>query len=259
MKKPRSAKQLANDERLKETAKRRRELAPSVPEEVENIEDTPIQHPRDLETMARQIEEIQQSNALLQAALLGKQTAQVTDRGIIGVTDRYNPILEDYPDPRERLFSEPRFTQFALKENYVMEWKSEIVGYETKDGRNMQEPKFSLTLSYIVRDDDGEPTTLRHIVKRAVFFEDPAAAITVAREKGLEVDKTNQKLFLDEMRYLRIRDWLLDAFFPQPAKAITGKKEVVIGGRLVEVYEVSSEGSASIPFSEMDGKKKLRV
>jgi len=258
---PRTKKQLANDQRLKDKHKAKREAKEVVlPPEVKKVEesDSEVQHPRDLEKMQSQINEILRDNELLKQALTSKQTAQVTDRGIIGVTDRHNIDPNYYPDPTERLREEPRLTQFAFKENYELNYDFEITSYETKDGRFMQEPKFKLTLGYIVRDDQGEPTPERYVVKRCVFFEDPAAAIAVAREMGLTLDDTTSKLFLDEMRYQRVRHWLLDAFYPKKPQETAKMREIVVNGRVVETYQSSSESASSIPFNEMNGKKKLR-
>jgi hypothetical protein len=82
----------------------------------------------------------------------------------------------------------------------------------------MREPKFTIQLNRIVLNDQGEQTNKRYIARRLIFHEDPQAALVVARENNLAVDENNQKEFLDEMRYLRVKDWLFDVFWPKPAQ-----------------------------------------
>ena len=102
-------------------------------------------------------------------------------------------------------------------------------------------------------EDTGEPTNKRYMVRQAILHEDPQAAITVAREQGLEVDEENQKSFLDEMRYIRMRDWLLEAFYPpKPAQEKKNKSQTVVGNVLVDMWEINSEDPSSISFGELN-------
>ena len=104
-------------------------------------------------------------------------------------------------------------------------------------------------------EETYEPTNMRYMLYQMIFHEDPQAAIATANEHGLKIDEKNEKQFLDEMRYLRMRDWLfgLEPFYPQKAQTKKNKRQEVIGNRLVEVYEVSGENPQSIPFSELKG------
>lgn len=183
-------------------------------------------------------------------------TPQVNNRGqLIGTFEKYIIDPANYPDPRERLGKESRLARFAFDLNYDLNFKVETQQYDTKDGVSVREPKFTIELNRIVLDEDtGEPTNKRYTVARMIFHEDPQAALVVARDAGVDVNSMDQSTFLNEMRYLRMRDWLLEAFYPPKAVPNGNKKEVVIGNRLVEIYEVSSENPSKIPFDSLDKK-----
>ena len=157
----------------------------------------------------------------------------------------------DYPDPRERLANEPRLEEHAFKKNYELSWKVGRVNYDS-NGVHYLEPKFQIELWGIYRDPEtGEQTNKRYKIHKATFFEDPTAAVQLAHEKGL--DTTNlEREFMDEMRYLSMRDWLMECFYPaKPTGQKSNKKEEVIGNRLVEVFEINSETAETIPFSQL--------
>lgn len=179
---------------------------------------------------------------------------QVTTRGVVGTIEKYpvNPAL--YPDPREKLASEAKLQRFAFKENYDMDWNVSISSYETVDGVRTKEPKFTLQLNRIIFDDDGEKTDGRYVVGRMIMHEDPDSALTVARQYGLEVPDNAALDFLNEMRYLQMRDWLIDAFIPPSTTTHQEKKDMVVEGQVVEFFTVNSEKSAKIPFGELNSK-----
>lgn len=196
----------------------------------------------------------------LEAALNYRQQSaaqgpQVTSRGVVGTFNKYIIDPKNYPDPCERLAREPRLQRFAFPTNYELAFSLGRTNYQSIDGVNTAEPKFTLELNKIIFDEEtGEPTNGRYTICRGIFHEDPEAAIIVAREYGLPVDEENQKDFLDEMRYLRMRDWLLEAFYPPKVEAKKNKKQVVIGNTLVDYFEISSENKESIPFGELNKK-----
>jgi len=209
----------------------------------------------EFDEIKRQIEEIKNNDVgKVLAQLLSNQAPKA--QGLIGTTEKYSVNPADYPDPRERLANEQKLQQFAFKYHYELGWDIKVVGYETIDKRRMEEPQFILKLIRIVLDEDTqEPTNKRFIVCQLIFHEDPTAAIAIANQNGLPVDKENEKEFLDEMRYLRMRDWLFESFYPPRRTDIQGKKEMVIGNKLVEVYEINSEGSAQIPWDKLKKAK----
>lgn len=181
---------------------------------------------------------------------------QAGQAGLIGTYEKYKVDPSLYPDPRQRLSHEPRLQRFAFDMNYELAWTIGVSSYKTIDGINTKEPKFTIELNKIVLDEDtGEQTDGRYTICRAIFHEDPEAALVVAREQGVNVEDFEEKAFLDEMRYLRIRDWLLEAFYPpKPQQEKKNKKDMVIGGKLVEYFEINSESSESVPFGQLSTK-----
>lgn len=206
----------------------------------------------DLTELTRQVkealEEIQRLKAN-QAQTAPQQQSQmgIQNGALTGTYERYQTSKNYYPSPVERLSREPRLERFAFADNYELKWEVQLSQYETADHVRTKEPRFNLKLIVKVYDDlTGELTNRRFVILQGIFHEDPDAAIYVANENGIAVDSNNEKDFLDEMRYLRFRDWLLEAFYPTPPPAAANKKEVVIGNKLVEVYEVTSDKSESM-------------
>lgn len=216
----------------------------------------PQMSPEDINSLLRRVQELERQAAQHKGEAAWNQPRPDPRTGrLIGTIEKYIIDPKHYPDPRERLAREPRLQRFAFSDNYELEFEVTSTQYETKDGVNMREPKFTLALIRIMYDDAGERTNDRFTVCRAIFHEDPQSAIVVARENGLPVDETNEKGFLDEMRYLRMRDWLLEAFYPpKPIQAKQNKREMVIGNKLVEVFEINSEQSETMPFSQLKNK-----
>lgn len=190
---------------------------------------------------------------------------QVGARGMVGTFEKYTVDPANYDDPTARLAKEPRLAPFAFDYNYNLSFAVEVTQYETKDGINTKEPRFRIELSRKRYDEMGEPVTSRNMITGKdeqeafligtfIFHEDPQAAIIVARENGLEIDETDQVRFLNEMRYLRARDWLMGIFFPAGLTQQTRQREEVIGGRLTQIITLSSENASSIPFNQLTKK-----
>jgi hypothetical protein len=187
----------------------------------------------------------------------GSQSTQGigVERGkLVGEVDKYVVDPANYPDPTPRLKAEKRLLAVNFLYNYELDYEVSISSYETKTGINMREPKFTIQLNRIVLNDQGEQTQKRYIARRLIFHEDPQAALVVARENNLAVDENNQKEFLDEMRYLRVKDWLFDVFWPKPAQPKDGLREEVIGGTIVQVFTKSSEEAEGIDFDQIKTK-----
>lgn len=208
--------------------------------------------------LAQQVLELKAQMELLikMQAAAPAQGAQISGGRIIGTVEKYLVDPAHYPDPRDRLREEPKLQRFAFKSNYELVYEVQTTSYETKDGVNMKEPRFNLELHRIVFNDDG-PTDKRIVLRRLTFHEDPQAAIIIARENELDPDTYpgGEKVFLDDMRYLRIRSWLLEAFYPpqndQPRKNM---REEVIGGKMFQTFEISSRDSSEIPFDKLNKK-----
>lgn len=217
-------------------------------------ENVVIQSDQDVDELKRQIAElrdiINQNMQPAQAAPTMNMKGQ-----LIGEWEKYIVDPAHYPDPTGRLAEEPRLAPLAFKYNYELTYQVGVSSYQTKDGRNVKEPKFTIKLDRIVLDDQGNQTLKRYVVKQLIFHEDPDAALVIARENGVEVDKTNEKRFLDEMRYLRVRDWLLDIFFPKPiSQQESPVHDEVIGGSVVSVFTKSSVEPSEIDFSQIQRK-----
>lgn len=263
MTKTRTPAQLANDERL-----RSRKTTQTIEADAANPVITDVQGKQRLEDMQRQMNELMESNALLKAAFLGQNQSQgngVTlgrDNRVLGEVDKYLIDPTNYPDPTPRLAEEKRLQTIAFNHNYELDYTFTIRSYETKSGVNMREPEFLVVLNRIVLDSQGEPLTVinpktgkpgikMYRARRMVFHEDPQAALVLARENNLLIDKEDEKTFLDEMRYLRVRDWLFDIFWPKAADEPENIHEEVIGGSLVQVFTKSSEGASQVDFDSL--------
>jgi hypothetical protein len=209
----------------------------------------------DYADLLRQINELKQG--------LAPQTPQIGLRGgqLVGTFEKFSVRGDDYPDPVRRLRTEPRLKRFAFTDNYDLTWGVTISEYTTIDNIRQREPKFTLELGRKLYDEDTgdlkldkEGNPQGYIISRLIFHEDPDAALTIAREEGIDVDTMGEREFLDEMRFIRCRKWLLDCFFPSPVEASRGKKEMVVGGTIVETYAITSESPEKIPFDEIKGR-----
>lgn len=224
--------------------------------------------------LVKQIEELKNSGFTailqqLQNAQVGipqDNTVGLVNGRLTGSLERFSLSPTDYPDPRERLRQENRLARFAFNENYDLMWSVTVTEYTNIEQVRVKEPKFTLELGRKLYDEDtgeakldketGEP--MGYIVSRLIMHEDPEAAMVIAQEQGLDVDETNEKAFLDEMRYFRMRDWLIECFYPAPIKQQRGKKEMVVGGKVVETYTITSHDTpANLPFDKLKGGKML--
>lgn len=213
----------------------------------------------DLSALLRRVQELESS--------LWRQSQQPQPEGAVGVNngkltgtyEKYKVAADLYPNPVERLKVEPKLARFAFPLNYELLFQITESNYETIDGIRMKEPKFTLDLIRIMLDEEtGEPTNGRYTICRLVMHEDPDAALVIARDNGIDVEAEDEETFLNEMRYLRMRDWLLECFYPAPIQKVQNKRDMVINGQLVEYFEVNSESASGIPFAQLDAKKKLR-
>jgi hypothetical protein len=168
--------------------------------------------------------------------------ANLQNGKLTGTVEKYSLNKEDYPDPTERLANEPGLARFGFKENYELKWAVNQSPYTTIDNVRMIEPKFIVDLIRVMYNDEtGEKTNGRYNEYRIILHEDPDSALWVARENGIDVDSMDEKTFLNEMRYLQIRDWLLECFYPKKPQAQSNAKQMVINGKLVEYFEVNDE------------------
>lgn len=206
------------------------------------------------------VAELKQQIAELKAYLFDKDRPQGVEVGksgnLIGEVAKYLIDPENYPDPTIRLAKEPRLKAVNFDFNYELDYEVQASKYENKVGVNMVEPRFYIQLNRVKVDDQGNRTDGRYIAKRMIFHEDPQAAIVIARDNGIELDSSDEQAFLNEMRYLRVRDWLFDIFWPVPPMTKEGVKEEVIGGTIVQVFTKSSATPEEVPFDQLKTKVK---
>jgi len=188
-------------------------------------------------------------------ANLQPQGPQVANGRLVGTFTKYNTDPNYYPDPCERLAAEPRLQRFAFPMNYELKFTTSTSSYETKDGISTVEPKFELELVRIMLNEEtGEATNKRYVICKAIFHEDPQSAIVVARQNGIDINKFNEKDFLDEMRYLQMRDWVLECFYPPKTQEKEKRKEMVIDGKIVQYFEINSETPEAMKFGDLKGR-----
>lgn len=168
------------------------------------------------------------------------EQARVTSQGLIGVQEKYS-TTRSYPDPTDRLRKESRLAPFAFDYNYDLTFEVSTSQYKTAEGVTVKEPKFHIKLLGVRLDDAGNRTNQRYIIRQLMFHEDPEAALVLAKEQGIQVDENDEAAFLDEMRYLRAKAWLLDVFYPPKPQAADRRREEVIGNQVVEVFEITSD------------------
>lgn len=186
-------------------------------------------------------------------------TPELNHQGrVAGVMQKYAVDARDYEDPCPDLMNIPELERFAFKQNYFLLWDVEAVQYENRWGVAYSEPRFVLKLMKRLFEEDGSPTPVldasgspvlddkgnplhkSYLVQRAYFFEDPAASITEARQLGIPVTDANSKDFLETMRKLRYKNWLLEIFQPKrPANQSRRSESMLIGSTQVQVESYS--------------------
>jgi hypothetical protein len=237
------------DEERKAFADKMKAARAKKPEIEEKEED--ILSSEDIQALVRRVKELE-SNFARSAAKTDfyQGKPEITRQGaLVGSFEKYIVDPARYPDPCERLSHEPRLKRFAFDINYELKFTVSTVQYQTQDGVNTREPRFTLELINVHMDDQGNRTNKRHVIRTCILHEDPQAAIEIARQHDIEVGE-DEKAFLDEMRYLRMRDWLLEAFYPAKPQTNNNAKEEVIGNTVVRVYEVNSPDPQAIDFTK---------
>lgn len=210
------------------------------------------------ELMKRAIEAVEFLKSMGLGGAPAASTGPTIQNGkLTGTMDRFPVDANLYEDFTQRLEDDPTLTRFGFKENYWLDYRFEVVRYQTIDNIWMQEPKITIDLNRREFDEEtGKPTGGAFKVYRIVIHEDPDTAVYIARLNGLAVpeDVAGETAFLNEMRFLQVRDWLRECFMPKKPSNHNNKREMVINGRLVEYFEVNSENSQSLPFSELNSK-----
>lgn len=234
------------------------EAGPEVETPIETVKETIQNSGEDTGAiLARALEAIE-TLAKLQAANTGTTNpgVQLNNGRITGTVTKYSVDPSDYPSPVERLKAEQRLAPFAFPLNYDLDYKVSTTAYQSIEGINYIEPKFSLELHKIVRDDmTGEATGGRYVLCRLAMHEDPQAALQIARDNGIDTAALDEKALLDEMRYIQMRDWLFESFFAPISTNKNSRSEMVVGGKVVEFFEINDQNNQKLPFNELNRYK----
>lgn len=177
----------------------------------------------------------------------------------VGIMQKYSVDPRDYEDPRDELMNLAELERFAFKPNYYLGWDVEQTQYETKYGTSFSEPRFEIRLYKRLFEEDGSPTPKvdnagnpvldeqgrpqfkSYLVKKGYFFEDPAASVKEAQQLGLPITNANSKDFLEQMRKLRYKTWLLEVFNKPKSADTTRRESMTIGSSIVQVESYSEE------------------
>lgn len=158
-----------------------------------------------------------------------------------GVIQKYSVDPAHYKDPRESLLNIPELKRQAMAENFMLDWEVEQLIYDTKYGSSFSEPKFTLILWRKMFDEEGNTNGKRILIQTGVFFEDPVTAVKEATQLGIPLDNSTSSEFLEQMRFLRYKQWLMDIFNPKRPESTKPRRiPQVIGGQVVEVEEYST-------------------
>jgi hypothetical protein len=169
------------------------------------------------------------------------QTVQIGVNGqTIGVFTKYPIDPSYYPDPTPALYQEPALSRFAVAQNFRFTWEVEGQTYETKFGTNVREPLFTVKMYRLDFDENGNPKPTGFLLRRLKLTEDEATMNKIATELGLDIQNIATKDLLDVARYHRIRQWVMDYFYPPSFEAQNDTNEMVdpISGRVIPVENI---------------------
>lgn len=172
------------------------------------------------------------------AHLQGQPT--IGRNGIQGRMVKYPVDAGYYPNPIDRLYDEPTLSRFNLRENYYFDWEVDGVEYE-KYGVTYAEPKFTVRLFRRLYDEDGQPNGRFALINRQIQHEDEVVARAAADKLGLTGTFDSFEDMMNEIRYYRIKQWLLDLFKPPKIETHKNKPtQQVIDGKVVEVFDTEA-------------------
>lgn len=212
-------------------------LNPPVTEPSDNLTDLVVQLMREVEELKKANPNVQVSPqaAVETLAQMNGTNPTIGAQGVQGRVFKYPVEKSFYPDPTERLYEDERLKRFAMRENFYFKWDVSGETYE-KYGITYTEPRFTVELYRYLLDEDGERTGQMALINRQIQHEDEFVARVAADKMGLAFD-THEEL-LNEMRYQRIRQWLLGVFTPQKINTYQRRsRTMVIDGKVVEVTD----------------------
>lgn len=202
-----------------------------------------------LERLLAEVEELKKTKnpdmtpeaALTYTAQSQGYNTNIGANGVQGRIFRYPVEKGFYPDPTERLYDEPRLKRFGLRDNFFFDWEVEGVEYE-KYGVTYAEPRFTVRLFRRMFAEDGvTPTGQMALVNRQVLHEDEVIARAAADKLGMQDEFDSFQSMMNEMRYYRIRQWLLDLFTPPELHSHKAQpRQMVIDGKVVEMFDTEA-------------------
>lgn len=207
-----------------------------VPKDSPNLEELVLK-------LAAEIEELKAGRGYIDPKTALDQVAQKAGGydprfgGVQGIQYKYPVEKSYYPDPTDRLYDEPQLKRFAMRENFYFKW--DVVGeiYE-KANITYSEPRFTVELFRRVFNDDGTPTGKMILVNRQFQMEDELTARLAADKLGLTDTFDSFEDLMNEMRYHRIKRWLMGIFTPPSINSFKKRATtMVIDGKVVEVYD----------------------
>lgn len=200
-----------------------------------------------LQKLMAEVEELKKTKnpeMTTEAAL--QYTAQMQGQPVIGKNGiqgkmfRYPIEPSYYPNPIERLYDLPELSRFNLRENYFFDWEVEGIEYE-KYGVTYAEPKFTVRLFRKLYGDDGAANGQFALINRQIQHEDEIVARAAADKLGVTDSFDNFADMMTEMRFMRIRQWVLDLFKPPQVETHKNKAiQQVIDGKVVEVFDTEA-------------------
>ena len=222
-----------------------------------------------LEKLLAEVEELKKTKnpemtpeaALVYTAQSQGFNTNIGANGVQGRVFKYPVEKGFYPDPTDRLYDEPRLKRFGLRDNFFFDWEVEGVEYE-KYGVTYAEPRFTVRLFRRMFEDDGvTPTGQMGLVNRQVLHEDEVVARAAADKLSLNDTFDSFQDMMNEMRYYRIRQWLLDLFTPADVKTHVGRpNQMVIDGKVVEMFDTETlidKGSAESKASTIQNEVRI--
>lgn len=167
--------------------------------------------------------------------------------GMQGTLYKYPVEADYYPDPTDRIFNMPELSRFAPRENYEIKWTVEGNFYENERTHvYYAEPTFKITILRVMFDEMNQPSNMRAIVGTHIQHEDEIVARMVARDMNL--DTTDLRALMDEVRFQRIRRWILDLLVPayRQQDRVEQVSEMAIDGKVVQMVDISTNADKNV-------------
>lgn len=215
-----------------------------------------------LQSLQREVDELRRANPQAESAPADQKLdelirlqggAKVGSGGVEGIVQRYPVEASHYPDPRDRLYDLVELKRYAMRDNYIITYEVQGVTYE-KQNVTFTEPRHAVHLFRRLWDDNGEENSKVALVARHFQTEDELITKIAAQKLGLDMSKWQEAV--DEVRFLRIKQWLLDLFRPVHIEEKTRQKTIqVIDGKAVEVYDTEAVTDSDTGISKANAVK----